>query len=220
MVSNILDYLYGIITSTKTTIVLFGVLMLFFLVGNVLPYGGSYEQIKATGFARTIIEGLDLLNVYSGPWFLTTVGLFFLNLTLCTYKRMKWMIRIRRPAELTATALSCRKDVLEMELPYSPEETAKRVEAFLRGRLFLKKPSSTRGEGIYSGGVYEQGFIHHMWLSLAYHVSVILAVIGAVITFLYSFEKEITIFPDKPVEVAAVSADTRWNKWYGKGEDF
>ncbi|OHB39367.1 MAG: hypothetical protein A3C38_04660 [Planctomycetes bacterium RIFCSPHIGHO2_02_FULL_50_42] len=220
MVSNILDYLYGIITSTKTTIALFGVLMLFFLVGNVLPYGGSYEQIKATGFARTIIEGLDLLNVYSGPWFLTTVGLFSLNLTLCTYKRMKWMVRIRRPAELTATALSCHKDALDMELPYSPEETANRVEAFLHGRLFLKKPSSTRGEGIYSGGVYEQGFIHHMWLSLAYHVSVILVVIGAVITFLYSFEKEITIFPDKPVEVAAVSADTRWNRWYGKGEDF
>ncbi|MFQ5861710.1 MAG: cytochrome c biogenesis protein ResB [Candidatus Brocadiales bacterium] len=220
MASNILDYLYGILTSTKTTIVLFAILFLFFLVGNVLPYGGSYEQIKVTGFTRTIIEGLDLLNVYSGPWFLTTAGLLFLNLSLCTYKRTMWMIRVRRPAELAATTLSAHRDTLELELPYSPKETTSKVEAFFRKRLFFKKPSTTRGKGIYSGGVHEQGFIHYIWLSLAFHVSVILAVIGATITFLFSFENEVTIFPDAPVEIATVSPDTRWNKWYGQGEDF
>ncbi len=220
MVSNIINYLYDIITSTKTTIVLFGILMLFFLVGNVLPYGGSYEQIKVTGLARTIIEGLDLLNVYSGPWFLTTVGLLFFNLVMCTYKRTMWMIRIRRPAELAIATLSAHKEALDLKLPYPPEETARKVEGFFRNRLFLKKPSTTRGEGIHSGGVYEQGFIHYIWLSLAYHTSVILTVIGATITFLFSFESELTIFPDTTVEVATVSPDTRWNRWYGKGEDF
>ncbi|MFQ5957313.1 MAG: cytochrome c biogenesis protein ResB, partial [Candidatus Brocadiales bacterium] len=184
MVSNILDSIYSVLTSTKTTIVLLGIFMLFFLVGNVLPYGGSYEQIKVTGFTRTIIEGLDLLNVYSGPWFLTTVGLLFLNISLCIYKRMTWMIRVRRPAELAATALSAHKNTLELKLPYSPDETTSKVEAFFRGRLFFKKPSTTRGEGIHSGGVYEQGFIHYIWVSLAYHISIILTVIGATITFL------------------------------------
>ncbi len=220
MVSNILDYLYGTLTTTKTTIVLFGILMLFFLVGNVLPYGGSYEQIKVTGFVRTVIEGLDLLNVYSGPWFLTTTGLLFLNLLLCTYKRTKWMIRVRRPPELAATTLSAHRDAIDLELPYSPEETTAKVEAFFRNRLFLKKPSSMRGEGVHSGGVYEQGFVHYIWLSLTYHVCVLLTVIGATITFLSSFEGELTIFPDAPVEVATVSPDTNWNKWYGKGEAF
>ncbi|MFQ5956883.1 MAG: cytochrome c biogenesis protein ResB, partial [Candidatus Brocadiales bacterium] len=112
------------------------------------------------------------------------------------------------------------KDTLDIELPYSPEQTTGKVEAFFSKRLFLKKPSHMHGKGVYSGGVYEQGFIHYIWLSLAYHVSVILAVIGATITFLFSFENDVTILPDAPVEIATVSPDTRWNKWYGRGEDF
>ncbi len=220
MFSRILENLYSVLTSTKTTIVLFGLLMLFFLVGNVLPYGGNYEQIKVTGLVRRVIVGLDLLNVYSGPWFLTTVGLFFINLSLCTYKRLKWTIRIRRPATLAATSLAAHRNVLDLELPYSPEVTTGRIETFFRNRLFLKKPSTIRGEDVHAGGVYEQGFVHYTWLSLAYHLSVLLTVIGATVTFLFAFESEITIFPDAPVKVPTVSADTRWNNWYGEGEDF
>jgi hypothetical protein len=217
MLTDILDYIYGVLTSTKTTVVLFGFILVFFLVGNVLPYGGSYEQIKVTGFARTVIETFDLLNVYSGPWFLTTAGLFFLNLLLCTHKRTKWTLKIRRPAVLTPTTLAAHKNAIDLELPYSPEETTERVETFFRNRLFLQKPSTTRID-VHKGGVYEQGFIHYLWLSLAFHVAVLLAVIGSTITFLFSFESEMTIFPGTPVEVATVSADTLWNKRFGEGE--
>ncbi|MCQ4574181.1 MAG: cytochrome c biogenesis protein ResB [Candidatus Brocadiales bacterium] len=220
MVTKILEYLYGVLTSTKTTVVLFGMLMLFFFVGNVLPYGGDYEQIKVTGVVRQIIVTFDLLNVYSGPWFLTTVGLFFLSLGLCTYKRLKWMMRTRRPAQLAPTTLAAHRNALDLELPCSPEETSTKVETFFRHRMFLKKPSTIRGEDVYSGGVCEQGFIHYIWLSLAFHVSVLLTIIGAVITFLFAFESELTIFPGAPVKVATVSTDTWWNEWYGGGEDF
>ncbi len=153
MVTKILEYLYGVLTSTKTTVVLFGMLMLFFLVGNVLPYGGDYEQIKVTGVARQIIVTFDLLNVYSGPWFLTTVGLFFLSLGLCTYKRLKWTMRIRRPAQLAPTTLAAHRNALDLELPCSPEETTTKVETFFRHRMFLKKPSTIRGENVYSGAL-------------------------------------------------------------------
>ena len=217
MLTNILDYVYGTLTSTKTTIVLFGFLLVFFLVGNVLPYGGSYEQIKVTGFARTVIETFDLLNVYSGPWFLTTTGLFFLNLLLCTYKRTKCKFKIRRPVVLAPSTLSAHKNAVDLELPYSPEETTDKVETFFRNRLFFQKPSTMRID-VHSGGVYEQGFIHYIWLSLAFHVAVLLTVIGSTVTFLFSFEGEMTIFPGTPVEVATVSADTLWNKRYGEGE--
>ncbi len=218
MLTNILDYIYGVLTSTKTTIVLFSFILVFFLVGNVLPYGGSYEQIKVTGFARTVIETFDLLNVYSGPWFLTTAGLLFINLLLCTYKRTRWMTRIRRPAVLASTTLAAHKNAIDLELPYSPNETTEKVETFFRNRLFLEKPSTTRID-VHKGGVYEQGFIHYIWLSLAFHVAVLLAVIGSTITFLFAFEGEMTIFPGTPpVEVATVSADTLWNKRFGKGE--
>ncbi|HHT9117868.1 MAG TPA: cytochrome c biogenesis protein ResB [Candidatus Hypogeohydataceae bacterium YC38] len=217
--SRILEALYNVLTSTKTTIVLFAILMLFFLVGNVLPYGGSYEQIKATGFVRNVIEGLDLLNVYSGPWFLTTVGLLFLNLGFCVYRRLLWMIRIRRPAELTPTTLSAHRATVKLPLPYSPEEVTRKVETFFRWRLFLKKSSRIRGEEVHSGGIYEQGFPHYVWLSLAYHLSIILAVVGATITFLFAFESELTIYPGEPAEVATVSQQTKWSKLMHSSEN-
>src|SRR3990172_3955660 len=126
-----LSALYDIFSSTKTSIVLFGILLLFYLVGNILPYGGDYGQIKVTGLALRIIKGMDLLNVYSGPWFLGVSGLFFLN------------------------------------------------------------------------------------LCLSYHISVMLTVIGALITFLFAFESNLTIYPGAPVDVATVSKDIRWNKYTG-----
>ncbi len=214
-----LSLLYDLLSSTKTSIVLFGFLLLFYLVGNVLPYGGDYSQIKATGFALKVIKGLDLLNVYSGPWFLGVVGLFFLNLCLCVYKRLTWMLKIRQPAMLSATSLSAHKATVSFQLPYSPEEATKRIEEFFRKRFFLKKPASLMGE-VDSGGVFEQGFIHYVWLSLAYHISVMLTVIGAVVTFLFAFESDLTIYPGEPVEVATVYKDIRWNKYMHAGADF
>jgi cytochrome c biogenesis protein len=214
-----LSLLYDIFSSTKTSIVLFGILLVFYLVGNVLPYGGDYAQIKVTGLALKIIRGLDLLNVYSGPWFLGVTGLFFLNLCLCTYKRLVWVLKIRQPAMLSVSSLSAHKATVSFKLPYGPEEAAKRIEEFLRKRLFFKKPSVLTGD-FHSGGVFEQGFIHYVWLSLSYHVSVILTVIGATVTFLFAFESNLTIYPEEPVEVATVSKDIRWNKYTGAGKDF
>jgi cytochrome c biogenesis protein len=212
-----LSLLYDLFSSTKTSIVLFGILLLFYLVGNVLPYGGDYGQIKATGLALRIIKGLDLLNVYSGPWFLGVAGLFFLNLCLCTYKRLLWMLKIRQPAVLSSSTLSAHKATVSFRLPYGPEEATRRIEGFFRRRLFLRKPAHLMGE-VHSGGVFEQGFVHYVWLSLAYHLSVILTVIGALVTFLFAFESNLTIYPGEPVEVSTISKDTKWNKYFHAGE--
>ena len=209
-----LSALYDIFSSTKTSIVLFGILLLFYLVGNVLPYGGDYGQIKVTGPALKIIKGMDLLNVYSGPWFLGVSGLFFLNLCLCTYKRLTWMLKIRKPATLSVSTLSAHKATVGFKLPCGPEEATRRIEGFFRKRLFLRKPAHLMGE-VHSGGVLEQGFIHYVWLSLSYHISVMLTVIGALITFLFAFESNLTIYPGAPVDVATVSKDIRWNKYTG-----
>jgi cytochrome c biogenesis protein ResB len=214
-----LSLLSDILSSTKTSIVLFGILLLFYLVGNVLPYGGEYEQIKVTGLALKIIKGLDLLNVYSGPYFLGVCGLFFINLCLCTYKRFMWILKIRQPAMLSVSSLSAHKATVRYKLPYGPEEAVRRIENFFRKRLFLKKPASVLGE-VYSGGVFEQGFIHYVWLSLSYHISVILTIVGAVVTFLFAFESTVTIYPEEPVEVAAVSKDIRWYTYAGGAEEF
>lgn len=213
-----LSLLYDIFSSTKTSIILFGILLLFYLVGNVLPYGGDYAQIKATGLALKIIKGLDLLNVYSGPWFLGVTGLFFLNLCLCTYKRFMWILKIRQPAMLSVSTLLAHKATMGFTLPYSPEEATRRIEEFFSKRLFFRKPANLLGE-VHSGGVFEQGFIHYVWLSLSYHISVILTVIGAVVTFMFAFESNLTIYLGEPVEVATVSKDIKWNKYAGAGKD-
>ncbi|MFN3467317.1 MAG: cytochrome c biogenesis protein ResB, partial [Candidatus Brocadiales bacterium] len=119
---------------------------------------------------------------------------------------------------LSVSTLSAHKATVGFKLPYGPEEATRRVEKFFRKRLFLRKPAHLMGE-LHSGGVFEQGFIHYVWLSLSYHVSVILTVIGAVVTFLFAFESNLTIYPGEPVEVSTISKDIRWNKYTGAGKN-
>lgn len=214
------NVLYRVFISTKTSIILFGCLLFFFLVGSVLPYHGDYNNITVKGFLFSVIKALDLLNVYSGPWFLAVAALFLANIFVCSYNRLRYIIRGHRPKTLSITSILTHRDAVRYSLSVPVDDAINKLHQFFRPRLFRRIPVKTKGEN-NSGGFYEKGILHPIYLSLIYHFSVVLILVGCVITFLFAFEGEVTIFDDKPVEIAAISDSTTWHKLFStKGESF
>ena len=216
--------LYRIFSSTKTAVILFIILLVFYLIGSVLPYKGNCNNITATGTLLKIIKNLDLLNVYSGPWFLILSAVFFANLIVCTYHRLVHILKESQPVRLSTAFFSNQSNIVKMTLNGNFTEISEKTESFFRRRFYRRKPSVVVGDNIH-GNVFVNGLFNPSWTSVFYHFSIVLTLIGCTITFLFAFEGEVTIFPDKPSEVALISKDTNWNKcvnsvrsWFGKTE--
>ncbi|HHT9126651.1 MAG TPA: cytochrome c biogenesis protein ResB [Candidatus Brocadiia bacterium] len=208
------NVLYRVFISTKTSVILFGCLLIFFLIGSILPYHGDYNNITVKGFLFKVIKALDLLNVYSGPWFLTAAALFLANISVCSYHRLRCIIRGHRPKTLSVRSISAHRDVLRFSFSAPVDDVVNKLHHFFRPRLFRRIPVKTKDENTI-GGFYEKGILHPNYLSLIFHFSVVLILVGCVITFLFAFEGEVTIFDDKPVEIATISDKTTWHKLFG-----
>jgi|GEM_PF-2660531 len=216
--------LYKTFSSTKTAVILFIILLVFYLIGSVLPYKGDYSNITATGPLLKIIKNLDLLHVYSGPWFLILSAVFFANLIVCTYHRLVYIVKERRHVRLSTEFFSNQNNVTKLTLSGDFDDISKRTASFFRKRFYRKRPSTVIGNNA-SGNAFVNGILNPAWISLFYHFSVGLTLIGCTITFLWAFEGEVTIFQDKPSEVPLVSKDTHWHTcvnsicgWFGKTE--
>ncbi len=216
------NFLYRTFSSAKTAIILFIILLVFYLIGSVLPYKGDYNNITVTGGLLKVIKSLDLLNVYSGPWFLILAAVFFANLIVCTYHRFVYILKEKQPVRLSTAFFSNQSNAVKLTFNGDVVETSKKTDSFFRKRFYRRKPSAVAGDNI-QGNVFVNGLFNPSWLSIFYHFSIVLTLIGCTITFLFAFEGEVTIFPDKPSEVALISKDTNWNKcvnavrsWFGK----
>lgn len=207
------NVLYRIFISNKTSVILFGCLLFFFLIGSILPYHGDYNNITVKGFLFKVIKALDLLNVYSGPWFLTVAALFLANVFVCSYHRLRFIIRGHRPQTLSIRSISAHRNAVRFSLPLPVDDAVNKLRHFFRPRLFRRIPVKTSDENTI-GGFYEKGILHPIYLSLIYHFSVVLILVGCVITFLFAFEGEVTIFDDKPVEIATISDKTTWHNLF------
>lgn len=74
-----------IITSIKTSILLLGVMCIFFLLGTIFPQGATIDEyIKAGGKYVGFVRTFNLLNLFSSPLFLLVSLIFLLNLVCCT----------------------------------------------------------------------------------------------------------------------------------------
>ena len=208
------NVLYRILISNKTSVILFGCLLFFLLIGSILPYHGDYNNITVKGFLFKIIKALDLLNVYSGPWFLSVAALFLANIFVCSYHRLRCIIRGHRPQTLSIRSISAHRNAVRFSLPLPVDDVANKLRHFFRPRLFRRIPVKTSDENTI-GGFYEKGILHPIYLSLIYHFSVVLILVGCVLTFLFAFKGEVTIFDDKPVEIPTISDKTTWHNLFG-----
>ncbi len=74
--------IYRILKSTKTAVVLSGLMIPFLITGTIIPQNATdaaYRTLFGETTAR-ILQTLKITDIYHSPWFFTVVALFFLNL--------------------------------------------------------------------------------------------------------------------------------------------
>lgn len=165
------------------------------IVGSIFPQGYDAETyISSWGEARyEALARWGLLNIFHSKFFLILGTLLLLNLVACSLVR--WFGRRGTgPAGESAP-------------PYAREirlaGTADRVgiEAALQGRGY-KILSSREGLVTARRGPWPEG------VSLLYHLAMAAAIVGFIISALFSFEGDVALWPDQPVEVRTVRAGT------------
>ncbi|WP_456432039.1 cytochrome c biogenesis protein ResB [Thermosulfuriphilus sp.] len=177
------------------------------IIGTIIPQGKSpefyfHEYGPALG---KLIKFLHLYDTYHSWWFLTLLGLFCINLIICSLDRLPYTLElVRRSGIFPPDRL--RKQPFSREIKPRNEEALSRIEALVNqtfgpkavvaemegGKLFyLEKGRWTRF------GVY---FVH---------LSILIIVIGALIGGFFGFQAYLNLFEGE-------TSDTVYSRSNGK----
>ncbi len=195
---KLLKGLYRILISTKTTIVIFFILIIFMLLGTIFP---QYHLVHATpeqfkeAFGEEkfrILNSLGLFDVFHSLGFRITSFLFFLNLFLCTLDGLifEWG-RLKR-GRAASIKISAKKIYERLELN-------KIVEAFRNAGYKVR-----RIKGDAEIFVASRGFPPRI-VSIIYHFGMVLMIIGLLLSSLTRFDGDVALFDGekKPIPTAS-----------------
>ena len=195
--------LYRIFSSLKTSVYILCFMCLVFLIGTVFPQGEDIDKyIKAGGKYVAIVRVFDFLDIFVSPLFVFITIILLINLAVCLYDRLKIFLKIKRKP-IGFERLKTHPNVITSEKA-DIEERLKKIG--------FKLKAEAQDAGFPQVKIYEKG-LQYWWLSWFYHVGIILAIIGFFLTALSAFEKEVTLYPGKPVTISLYSKETRWNKF-------
>lgn len=195
---------YDIFSSLKTSIWILSAMSVFYVLGTIFPQGREMEDyINAGGKYIPIVKAFTLLTVFTSPLFLFLSALLSINLLICIYERF-------RAIKLKSKSLPTESLINNPNLIEIGEKD--RVEDVFRQLKDMRFSAGEKGERYF---VFGRG-LPYWWLSWIYHLGIIVAIIGFMLTALNAFEKEITLFKDTPEKISLHSADTRLNKYFKK----
>lgn len=174
------------------------------VVGSVFPQGyDAATYIESWGEAKhEVLAKWGLLNLFHTKYFLILAAILFANLIACSVVR--WLGRGGSglaggdaPAHARPIALPPGADAEQRAADILTARGYKVLSA--SGRVV------TARRGPWPEGV-----------SLLYHLSLALAIVGFILSALFAFEGEVTIAPGETVTVATASAKTGANALAGK----
>lgn len=179
---------------TVWLLIVMGVTM---VVGSIFPQGyGADTYIASWGQERyELFSKLGFLNLFHTKYFLILGVILLLNLVFCSI--LRWFQRsgvglaASRPPDYART-------IAMRGSTKAAEETARSVLT-TRGFKIL---GSAGGVLRARRGPWPEG------VSLLYHVAMAVAIIGFILSALFSFEGDVTLYPGEPVKVPTVSAET------------
>ncbi|GEM_PF-6320547 len=190
--------LYRILISTKTTIVLFFILIFFMLLGTIFPQyhlvHATPEQFKEAFGAEKfrILNSLGLFDVFHSLGFRITSFLFFLNLFLCTLDGLIFEWGRLKKGRASAIRISAKKVYEKLKLDSI-------VEAFKESGYRVKR---IKGDAeIYAAS---RGFPPRI-VSIIYHFGMVLMIFGLLLSSLTRFDGDVTLFDGekKPIPTAS-----------------
>ena len=168
--------IFRFLTSVRLAIVVLSLIAATSVLGSVIKQGGTEEEYLALYPEKTyhFIKLFGLDDAYHSPWFYFLLGVFVLNLVLCTLQRIRRLARERGAGKKSVP------DVKALAAGGSgftvPADS--REEIFRRlGGSYRKKPISDRAI------LYEKGSLSRYGV-IVIHTSVILILLGGLMGLL------------------------------------
>lgn len=203
-------WLYRKFISLKTSIVILSLLLCFYVLGSIFPQESRLDDyIKEGGRFISFVIFFDLLNIFATPGFLITALLLFINLIICTFERFiilfnqKNAITVRDLQFIPAVTIPLVKDS-------KIEDCTGYIKEIFIDRLNFKEKASDIETGIK---ILEKG-LSYKWLTWIYHLSILFCFLGFFLTYLFSYEDEITLYPNEAV-IIKPTVLSRWDKSLG-----
>lgn len=167
------------------------------IVGSVFPQGyGAETYIASWGEERYAeLSRWGLLNIFHTKYFLILGGILFLNLIFCSLIRWSG----RRGGGVGGA--SAPPDAKTIELGKSIGDATTKAKEVLASSGY-KVVSGVSDVVTGRRGPWPEG------VSLLYHLAMAVAIIGFILSALFSFEGDVTLYPGEPVSVPTVSAKT------------
>jgi cytochrome c biogenesis protein ResB len=168
------------------------------IVGSIFPQGYDPEMyISSWGEAKyESIARWGVLNLFHSKFFLTLGIVLLLNLVVCSLVR--WFGR--SGARLAGERPPAYAREVKLEGGHGMSPSVKAVSV-LESRGY-KVLSSTGNVVTARRGPWPEG------VSLLYHIAMAVAIIGFIVSALFAFEGDVTLYPDEPQQVATVSDET------------
>ncbi len=200
-------------SSVKLAIFLFIILALTSIIGTVLPQGESLQfYLENYGpFYFKIIRTFHLYDTYHAWWYLALMGLFSINLIVCTIKRLPYTLRLYRRDYLNLS----KDDLLRRPLKAKWEKSLKTNPASLKEKIintFSKIAGSTKAKHDVDGGelyLVDKGRWSY-WGVYLIHISILVIFIGAIFGTFTGFKGRVMLLEGESTD-HAIQMDTHGN---------
>ncbi|WP_449243756.1 cytochrome c biogenesis protein ResB [Desulfobacca acetoxidans] len=201
-----LSRLWDGLTSIRLALLSLLLLAVVAIIGTLLPQGQSWEfyQERFGNLLGELFWRLGLFDVYRSPLFLMIIGLFMVNLTACSLKRLPEALRVfqRRPELEVYKILPPR---LQFTLPVHDKATSERMDKALRSILgcALEVQDQRTAWRLYQRG---------RWGRLGpylIHLSIMVIVGGGVIGGIWGYQGRMDLLEGQSANTLALSDSDR-----------
>ncbi len=174
---------------------------LCYILGTIFPQGTGFEEYsRAGGRYLSLVKGLSLLEIFTSPLFLALSLLLCLNLFICIFERLR-KLRTRREL-LNYNALIKNPGIVDI----GPAKKFPEIEMVLTD-MGLRMIDADERQYVFGKGA------PYWWLSWIYHLGIIVAIAGFLLTALTAHEHILTLWPGKTEKLSLYSPETRLNRY-------
>ncbi len=191
--------LWLFLSSLKLTVVTLLLLAATSILGTVIPQKLSSVQYQQYyGDKAQLIQWLQLDDMYHSVWFMALLGLFVLNLIICSLRRLPavWRTVTRPPLVADAALLRCLPHKAALQSVCSVDEAAKRLQPLLRRRF--SRPRQAVGPELEIC-LFVERRRYARFGAYVTHLAILLIILGALVGSWFGFDSFVSVMEGETV---------------------
>jgi cytochrome c biogenesis protein len=199
-------------SSVKLAIILLIILAAASILGTLIPQGRSVEEYAARyGQMSGLFTRLQLTGLYHSVWYLAILGLFALNILVCTLTRLgpKWRRGVRPPLGFDAKSVGAMKVKDKIKRNAAPADALGELKSAF-GRAGYKIRSEIRDGRT---NVLARKKIWGIFGSDIVHLGLLVIIAGGILSGLTGSREEMSLKEGQTIAVPGADFELRLDKF-------